>query len=195
MRLRDTVQSKWFKVEDLPGREQGHLDVTIGRIGASRFADGRESVDLYFHEHPKPLSANATNRKRLMMLFGEDVEVEDLIGRRVRLYAEMTQDAKGVPCWGVRIGPVPDTIHAASAAARERIQQAQVRQAAPARPVPVGPSRMAQDGRPEHPRPMSHRETIAPAALNSAPEEPPGFVDDQDPGFDAGDPFAVGGRW
>lgn len=193
MRLRDTVQSKWFKVSDLPGREQGHLDVTIGRTGASRFDDGRESVDLYFHEHPKPLSANATNRKRLMMLFGEDVEVEQLIGCRIRLYAEMTQDAKGVPCWGVRIGPVPDTIQVASAAARERIQSAQVRQAAPARPVPIGHARLPQDAPAEFPRPMSHRETIAPAALNG-PVEPQGFVDEQDPGF-AEDPFVTGGRW
>lgn len=194
MRLRDTVQSKWLKVEDLPGKQNGFLDLTIAKVGMSKFSDGRESVDLYFHEHPKPLGANATNRKRLMMLFGEDIELEDLRGRRIRVYAEMTQDAKGVACWGVRIGPVSETVSAASAEARERIAAAQARTAAAA---PARPRTMPQDARGDHPRPMSHRETLAPAALNG-PSEPAGFVDPQDPGagYDDGDPFAEqGGRW
>lgn len=196
MRLRDTVQSKWFKVEDLPGREQGALAVTIAKIGMTRFPDGRESMDLYFHEHPKPLGTNSTNRKRLLAMFGDDVELEDLVGRRIELYAELTQDKKGVPCWGVRIRPPMATVQAASAAAREKIEAARMRAGAsgvPAAPT-VGPRRIAQEGPSDHPRPMSHRPTVvAPAPVQ--PVEPAGFVDEQDPGFD---PFAddqAGGRW
>lgn len=199
MRLRDTVQSKWLKVGDLPGRENGFLDLTIAKVGMSRFSDGRESVDLYFHEHPKPLGANTTNRKRLMALFGEDIEFEDLIGRRIRVYAEMTQDAKGEPCWGMRIGPVPNTVAESSFEARQRIEAAQLRQGAAQRMAaaaplpPSGPRRTPQDAPAEIPRPMSHRPAPV-AAAPIVPEEPAGFVDDQDPG--AEDPFGMaGGGW
>lgn len=193
MRLRDTVQSKWFKVEDLPGHEQGALGVTIKRFGMSTFPDGREQIDLYFHETPKPLSCNTTNRKRLIAMFGDDVELDDLIGRRIELYAELTQDTKGVPCWGVRIRPPMATVQAASADARAKIEAARLRAGASA--PPPGPRRMPQDAPADHPRPMSHR-PIAVAPAPTGPVEPAGFVDEQDPGFD---PFAddqsAGGRW
>lgn len=173
MRLRDTVESKWFKVEDLPGRERGSLVVTIAKVGTSKFSDGRESVDLHFHEHPKPLGCNTTNRKRLLMIFGEDVQLHELVGNRIELYAELTQDMKGQPVWGVRIRPVPDTVQAASAGARERIAAA--RQAVENRP--------AQGHRPRQ---------EAPARPVQGAQEPAGFVDSQDPGFDEsyeGGPF------
>lgn len=198
MRLRDTVQSKWMKVQDLPGRENGFLDLTIARIGMSRFNDGRESLDLHFHEHPKPLGCNVTNRKRLMALFGEDIDAQDLVGRRIRVYAELTQDAKGEACWGMRIGPIPNTVAQASTAARERIEAAQLRHGVAQRwegqdQRAAQPPRMAQDAPTEFRRPMSHG-PAAGAPGSAGPVEPPGFVDDQDPGAD--DPFGMtGGRW
>ena len=212
MRLRDTVQSKWLKVVDLPGRENGFLDLTISKVGMSRFSDGRESVDLYFHEVSKPLGANTTNRKRLMAIFGEDIEFEDLIGKRVRVYAEMTQDAKGEPCWGMRLGMAPplETLErntapaapsrprplAPSSPAYDPHEEARARAARIAAAPPLQPTRlrtMPQDEPDGFARPMSHR----PAPVAAAPalrEEPPGFVDDQVPGAD--DPFGMaGGRW
>jgi len=189
MRLRDTVQSKWFKVEDLPGREQGSAVMTIRKVGMSTFNDGRESVDLYFHEHPKPLGCNVTNRKRLGVMFGEDTELEDLVGRRVELYADLTQDQKGVPCWGIRIRPPIATVQAASAEARERIEAARLRESAGRA---MGAPQRPQAAPIDHPRPMSHRpEPIAAAA--PWPGEPAGFVDEYDPG-PGDDPFAAGGR-
>lgn len=178
MRLRDTVQSKWFKVDDLPGRENGALAVTIKRVGMTRFNDGRESLDLHFHEHPKPLGCNSTNRKRLLAMFGEDCELEDLPGRRIELYAELTQDTHGTPCWGVRIRPPMATVQAASAEARERIERARAAAAAAA----PRPSRMAQEASADFERPMSHRPLPARPAP-AQPVEPAGFVDPEDPGF------------
>ena len=208
MRLRDTVQSKWLKVSDLPGAERGWLDLTISKVGMSRFADGRESVDLYFHEHPKPLGANTTNRKRLMAIFGEDVLLEDLIGRRIRVYAELTQNSQGEAVWGMRLGPIPNTVQAASSLAREKIEAAQLRQAAPSRVERPAPAGLVPDGRggfvqpprarPAQDAPNGSARPSGPAPrvddlTGFAPAEPAGFVDDQDPGFDQ-DPQA-GGQW
>lgn len=159
MRLSDTTQSNWFKVEDLPGRERGTLQVTIAKVGMSKFKDGKDSVDLWFHEHPKPFGCNVTNRKRLQMIFG-DVELPELVGHRIELYAELTQDMNGRPTWGVRIRAIPDSVQSSSAGARERIAAArqaveQPRQRAP-QPAPQRPPR--------------------------APQEPAHFSDPQDPG-------------
>lgn len=188
MRLRDTVQSKWFKVDDLPGRQNGELIVTIKGFGMSKFSDGRESLDLVFHEHPKPLGCNTTNKKRLMLIFGEDVELDDLVGQRIRLYAEATQDLRGVPCWGVRIGACENTIQAATMKARERIDAALARDDAP----PSAPRRAAPAPTMANAPRATNRPASAPVGRiyqDSGP--PPGFYDPEDPGpaFDSGAGF------
>jgi hypothetical protein len=185
MRLRETVTSKWLKVDDLPGREQGHLDLTIRAATMDKFEDGRPTLDLAFHEHPKPLGCNVTNRKRLLLMFGENVELHELAGKRIRLHAELTQNLDGSPCWGIRIVPIPDTIALASAEARAKIEASRLRAAG-------GAPTMAQEAPPAFQRPMSHRPASAPPGP-AWPAEPAGFVDDQDPG--PSDPFEAGGRW
>ena len=210
MKLRDTMASRWFKVEDLPNSPHGFLDVTIAGNAQGKYQDGKDSLEVSFYEHPKPLGLNVTNRKRLMLMFGNDVGLDELTGRRIRLYAELTQDQSGSPIWGVRIQPVPETIQYASQEARERIEAAALRQTArtaiAAHPAPqrelVATVRLGaplaraahapQTAPIEHARPMSHRPLPAPPAA-PGPVEPAGFVDDQDPGFDQDS--QAGGRW
>jgi len=155
MRIGDTIQSKYLKVTDLPGREQGHADLTIKDLTVGKFNDGRESLDCHFHETEKILGLNVTNKRRIMEMFGEDVEVEDLQGKRIRVYAERTQDSGGRECWGVRICAPPDTIQSTSAAARNQISAAMQAQG-------VQPKRVPNN---------SPETTLRPEALNGAPPE------------------------
>lgn len=123
MRIADTIENnRWLKVEDLgTSPPTDYLDLTIKKAEMGTFGDGKVSLDLTFHEHEKCFGCQPTNRKRLMMLFGENVQVESLPGQRLRLVCEMTTKRNGDPCWGVRIVPIPNTMQAESAVARERI--------------------------------------------------------------------------
>lgn len=104
MRLGDTVQSNYFKVADIPNHQVGgSVNLTITGASMGKFDDGRDTLDLTFLETPKSLGCNITNRKRLMLMFGEDIELTALPGRLVCAYAEMTQTKAGDPCWGVRL--------------------------------------------------------------------------------------------
>jgi len=129
VRIADTLSGQWLKVEDLGSNPAADfLDLTIEQAQMGTFADGKVSLDLTFHEHEKKFGCQPTNRKRLIMLFGEEVQVESLPGQRIRLHAEMTTTISGSPCWGVRIVAVPNTLQADSAAAKERIAAAMVDQ-------------------------------------------------------------------
>ena len=104
MKLSDTIKSKYFKTSDIPNAEQGgHVVVTIGGFEEGTYEDGRPSLEMQLQGMEKSLGLNVTNRKRLMMIFGKDVELHEMVGRQVDLYAEITQDRQGNPCYGVRI--------------------------------------------------------------------------------------------
>lgn len=201
VRIADTIRSKWLKADDIPGGPKvGSWDLTIRRVSLSRFSDGRDSLDLEFHETPKVLGCNVTNRKALQLIFGEDVETDDLVGQRIRLVAVATQDSNGRPCWGVRIQTPPGDFRSASTAARERIGQAMQRTGArPRQAPPAGPRGATSVVRPRllnDPPAAADQgpyeppdERFAPPGPedypdDSSPLEPTGFVDDQDPGFD-----------
>jgi len=107
MRLGETIQSTWLKSMDIPNGENGGvLDLTIKGASMSTFDDGKQSLDLSFHEHPKVLGCNVTNRKSLLGMFGADIDIMQLTNQRIRLFCVMTQTKAGDPCWGVRLREV-----------------------------------------------------------------------------------------
>ena len=157
MTLKDTVESNFLKIEDLSAR-------------MTRFNDGKPSLELAFNEHPKKLSVNVTCRKRLMLMFGEGFEVEQLVGQRIRLMPELTQDLQGNPMWAVWLTAIPGTQQDAGTEARQRIDNAIVSRAdnQPA----ATPAEQPLAGQPQ------------PAA--NTPQEPAGFSEDYD---------QSGGKW
>ncbi len=125
MSLKDTVVSNYIKIDDLPGAENcPGVDVSIVTARMTRFQDGKPSLELTFNEIPKILSVNVTCRKRLMLMFGEACQLDNLAGRRIRLLPELTQDLQGNPMWSVWLGPIPGTQQDRASAARQQIDEA-----------------------------------------------------------------------
>jgi hypothetical protein len=114
MKLSETTPSPWLKESDLPGSGSdpdacAEVTIATAEYKPNGFGEGKPSLDLTFKPGAdipdgKTLGLNVTNRRTLAMIFG-DIDVEELVGKRIRLVREMTNNAQGQPCWGVRIRP------------------------------------------------------------------------------------------
>lgn len=96
--------SPWLASEDLLGR--GDVPVVIDRCfrhSNVAFEDGRKETvyALSFVGKKKQLILNATNRKRLTLMFGP--HVKDWSGQEVVLYIEQTRAVGGGKTNGIRI--------------------------------------------------------------------------------------------
>jgi len=84
--------SDWLAVEDLQASGRPHIDLTIERVLLHRnvqFEKGRTEAKKYslaFKGAEKQLLLNATNRKRLVSMYGGSTK--DWLGKRVRLHLE-----------------------------------------------------------------------------------------------------------
>lgn len=105
-------ESDWLTVEDMQASGRAHVDLTIARVLVHKnvqFEKGRTEAKKYalaFKGAGKQLIINATNRKRLVGMFGGNTK--DWIGKRVRLHLEEDKMPAGgrAPC--TRIIRCPD---------------------------------------------------------------------------------------
>ena len=105
--------SPWLASEDLLDR--GPVAVEIEQVYRHRdavFDDGRKETvyALKFKDRQKQLILNATNRKRLVEMFGS-TQVKTWIGKKIGLYVDpdvrKPGGARGETCCGIRIRPAP----------------------------------------------------------------------------------------
>lgn len=91
--------SDWLSVEDMQASGREHIDMTIERVLEHQnveFEMGRKKARCFsiaFKGAGKQLLINATNRKRLVRMFGGNTK--DWLGKRVRLHLEEDKLPKG----------------------------------------------------------------------------------------------------
>lgn len=85
-------ESDWLSVEDMQASGREHIDVVIEKVYKHRnveFEKGRKKDTCYslaFKGAGKQLLINATNRKRLIAMFGGNTK--DWTGKKIRLHLE-----------------------------------------------------------------------------------------------------------
>lgn len=84
--------SDWLSVEDMQASGRAHVDLTIERVLLHKnvqFEGGRREARKYslaFRGAEKQLLLNATNRKRLVGMYGGNTK--DWLGKKIRLHLE-----------------------------------------------------------------------------------------------------------
>lgn len=142
-------ESDWLSVEDLQASGRPHIDVTIERVLLHKnvqFEAGRTEAKKYaiaFKGAGKQLLINATNRKRLVGLFGGNTK--DWIGKRIRLHLEEDRlpTKRGEPA---KRGPCTRIIEAAQ---QQQKQAAPPPQQQPRQPDPEPEEQPQLDGMPD----------------------------------------------
>jgi hypothetical protein len=102
--------SNYLRVKDFADRDGtfSEIQATIARHVVekikSRKSETPEEVEvLYFREFDKGLILKTTNVRRLNKLFGENLESEDLVGKKIVLYVDPSVEMGGDVVGGVRI--------------------------------------------------------------------------------------------
>lgn len=128
-RLGDYVSSAFLNSQDVTGNEG---PAVITGVAEREVTDDKKpggkrlAVMITFDRWPdKGYDCNATNIRVLQDMLGDDVCVDDLRGVRVFLTTHQTNFGRGI-----LFQPPQDSIHDASAAARQKIAEARARESA-----------------------------------------------------------------
>jgi len=170
-------ETNWLKAEHIGDGNLGAIlsPLVIEKAEVGHFDPEKTklSLDLTFTNHDRQFGCNITNRRRLEMMFGEDLDITGLAGKIIAIQVELDKfQGKEILCCRI-VAPAHTT---AENATQQNRASAEAHAAADrGMAAHVGAQEVRTRAEPlGEPIPTPGHGT----------EEPPNFIDAQDPGAD-----------
>lgn len=108
--VKDMIQSKYLKQEDLEEDEERVLTIKAVKLEDMPGDQGEQRYCLYFKEEAKGMVLNVTNIRIIERRYGGDTD--EWVGNKIKLYVDPSVSFGGKIVGGLRIrvpksGPVP----------------------------------------------------------------------------------------